>query len=240
MRHAWQLTALALLAGAIFIAGAISRPTLSRLRDHSVRMQSNDPNAVYDSDHYQRRSSQFAELGANRPLVFLGDSRIEGAEWSELFQRSDISNRGISGDTTAGMLRRLTTSMPNEATLCVLQAGVNDLELGVPVDRVVSNYEQIMRYVIDQRHCRAVVTSILRVDKNRAALNARVNDCNQRLAQLTTRAGADWLDLNLLLAPDGFLAPEFTNDGAHLNGKGYVRMRDALAPLLPPRAVVAQ
>lgn len=240
MRHARQIAIILLSGVVVFVAGVLSRPILGQLKAHLPRMQTSDPNTVFDSEYYERKSGLYAELRANRSIVFLGDSRIERAEWSELFARSDISNRGISGDTTGGILKRLATSMPNDATLCVMQAGVNDLELGVPIETVLANQEEILRYVIEQRHCRALLTSILLVDRDRAALNARISECNRRLAQLVETLGAGWLDLNRSLAPEGYLASEYTNDGVHLTGKGYLRMRDALAPLMPPSSAELQ
>lgn len=224
----------AVLAGVIFLAGALSRPLLSRVKHGGPFFVRAGPNAVAEPEYYERKSSQYAELHENRSIVFLGDSRVEGAEWSELFNRCDISNRGISGDTTAGILKRLSTSMPNDAALCVIQVGVNDLTRGVPTETVVANYERILRYLTQERHCRVVLTSVLLVRQERIATNAQINECNRALAELAARMEAQWVDVNALVAPDGFLLPACSTDGLHLNGKGYLRMRDALAPYLSP------
>jgi acyl-CoA thioesterase-1 len=46
-----------------------------------------------------------------------------------------VSNAGINGDTTAGMLRRLGSAVPNGTQLVILQPGNNDRRKGVGEER---------------------------------------------------------------------------------------------------------
>src|SRR5437763_6322864 len=231
MRSAARLIVCAFLAAVIFFAGVALRPTLGRFRRHLAREDGN-PERVYDPVYYGQRTLQFEVLRVNRRIVFLGDSRIDYAEWSELFARCDIANGGVSGDTTAGVLKRLSSSIPSEAMLCLIQVGVNDLQNGSSSGAVRANYDRILQFLREQRQCRVLVTPILLVSEDRAELNARINECNRELAALAAKRNAQWLDLNCAVAPAGFLPPQYSNDGVHLNGAGYLKMRDAIAPLL--------
>jgi lysophospholipase L1-like esterase len=190
---------------------------------------------VVDVTHYERQTAHYATYPQTHPIVFLGDSRIEWAEWSELLGRDDISNRGISGDTTAGVLDRLPTSVPTAGIVCVIQLGVNDFFLGASVEQVIGNYRRILDYLLQQKQARVVLTSIVLARGANDHLNEPITACNQQLASLAASTGATWLDLNATLSPNGYLAEEFSADGVHFNGRGYQTISGLLAPLLPPK-----
>lgn len=229
-----------LIAAFFFAIGIASRPALGRLERKIMPVRSATPtgpatkpvDAPNDSLHYERRSSQFNAIHKTRKIVFLGDSRIECAEWSELLGTSEISNRGISGDTTAGILRRLPASLPDNGVLCIIQAGVNDLSNGYSVDFVINQYRDILNYLLVQKHSRVIVTSIILVGENHPSLLAPINECNRKLQSLASSAGADWVDFNPSLCADGFLPAQYSNDGVHLNGGGYEVLVKVLAPHL--------
>ncbi len=86
-------------------------------------------------DLWQKRRSAFAsradqERGA---VVFLGDSITQG--WDDDFRGAlagmKLANRGISGDTTRGMLIRLSEDVLELDPACVVMLmGTNDIEMG--------------------------------------------------------------------------------------------------------------
>jgi lysophospholipase L1-like esterase len=229
--------ALFLVVAAVFFAcGFWARPTLSRWK-HTSRVVLQKPAAgvqVFDVTHYERQTAHYATYPQTRPIVFLGDSRIEWAQWPELLGRDDISNRGISGDTTMGVLGRLPTSVPTSGIVCVIQVGVNDFFLGASVEQVVANYRGILNYLLQERQARIVLTSIVLVRGEHGYLNEPITACNQQLAGLAASTGATWVDLNVTLSPNGYLADEFSGDGVHFNGVGYQTISRLIAPLLPP------
>ncbi len=55
-----------------------------------------------------------------------------------------IVNQGISGDTTAGALRRLDRALELKPQIAVVELGVNDGLRGVPVAQVKANLEKII------------------------------------------------------------------------------------------------
>lgn len=222
--------------GLLFAAGVIARPFLSalfcRLRTGIAGATTPAGDVPFDPAHYARKSSYYAGLGRTQKIVFLGDSRVEWGEWAEMLGRCDVSNRGISGDTSGGVLRRIRSSVPSDHGLCVIQAGVNDLTKGSAPDAVIANYRKILAYLIEERRSHPVVTSVILAGEKWEALNRKIAECNRGLSQLSLSMNAEWLDLNGSLSPRGFLAPEYTEDGVHLNQRGYGEIGRLLAPSL--------
>ncbi len=219
----------------VFLLGVLAAPILNRLtvgleRRAAAQRRLGAPN---DPVGYEQKRSEFAMLQQTRPIVFLGDSRVEHGQWAELLGRDDVSNRGISGDTTAGVLERLATSVPTSGVVCVIQLGINDLHKGVPVETVVQNFRRIVAFLQGERGAQVVVTSIILGGDEFGPLNKLVAQCNRDLEQLAVQEHARWIDLNAALASDGVLDARFTYDGIHLNGDGYAVMRDTIAPALP-------
>ena len=55
-----------------------------------------------------------------------------------------VSNAGISGDTTAGMLNRLDRAVPEGTQIAIVQGGYNDLRRGSSRAAVAANVEAIV------------------------------------------------------------------------------------------------
>lgn len=227
------LTVMLMIAAASFIAGMVLRPAVARLRSQFLAplAPTVEPN---DSLHWAQKYAEFKGLKKTRNIVFLGDSRIEFGNWSELFDRCDISNRGIGWDTTTGILRRLPATIPSHVELCVIQAGINDLLQGCSPDFVDSKFSEILHDIITRTKSKVVVTSVILLGRDRAALNVKIGACNQRLATRCTELGAVFVDINSLLCPDGFLSGSYSHDGIHLNWEGYQQIRSVLEKYLPP------
>ena len=96
---------------------------------------------------------------ATRPrIVFLGDSLTAGlgldAEQSvpSLVQKRldaegfqyEVVNAGVSGDTSAGGLRRLEWSLDGDVRILVLELGANDGLRGLPVSQMKQNLQTIV------------------------------------------------------------------------------------------------
>jgi lysophospholipase L1-like esterase len=82
-----------------------------------------------------------------KSLVFLGDSITQG--WGDDFGGSfpgvKLANRGISGDTTRGMLIRLSGDvLALNPTGIVMLMGTNDLEEGAEPETIASNVKLIL------------------------------------------------------------------------------------------------
>lgn len=81
-------------------------------------------------------------------LVFLGDSITQG--WGDdlkgAFGKTKVANRGISGDTTRGMLYRMPEDvLALRPTGVVLLMGTNDLEEGATPEVIAGNLKLIIK-----------------------------------------------------------------------------------------------
>jgi len=101
-----------------------------------------------------------AKAPAARPrVVALGDSLTAGLgltpelAWPALVQQKisaagldvEVVNAGVSGDTTAGGLRRLDWALDGDVKVLVLELGANDGLRGLPIDQMRDNLSQIIR-----------------------------------------------------------------------------------------------
>jgi acyl-CoA thioesterase-1 len=104
-------------------------------------------------------SGAAVQPAASRPkVVFLGDSLTAGlglprrqAVPSLIQARLDaegygyeVVNAGVSGDTSAGGLRRLDWAIEGDVDVLVVELGANDGLRGLPVDQMKDNLDQII------------------------------------------------------------------------------------------------
>ena len=100
-----------------------------------------------------------APAPAARPrVVALGDSLTAGlglapdVAWPALVQQkiaaagldAEVVNAGVSGDTTAGGLRRLDWALDGDVKVLVIELGANDGLRGLPVDQMQDNLSQMI------------------------------------------------------------------------------------------------
>ena len=190
------------------------------------------------SSYWRERSSLFATLRHQVDIVMVGDSLTDGAEWAELFPGRSIANRGIDGDTVDGVLARLDDILALRPRLAFVMIGINDFADGRrEPEAVFADYRRLVTQ-LQRAGVQVVVQSTLPCNeakgqwKSCAALNGKIAALDARLATLAS-AQVRFLDLRPLLAQDSQLKPEYTYDGIHLNGEGYLRWQRAIAPLMP-------
>lgn len=225
--HKTLLICLALAAAAaIYVAGYARLVTIPRLPAYADRSTT----AIYQS-----RLDYFRKADTRADLVFVGDSLTEFGEWSELFPGVTTANRGIGGDNTVALAKRLDALGDISGSTVMLMIGINDfLALGATPDEVAGRYEAILRDLTARaRH--VVVQSTLPVtEPENTAVNADIAALNDRIRTLCMEK-CSYLDLATLRMPDGSLHPDTTIDGVHLNGTGYLAwataLRDHLAAL---------
>jgi lysophospholipase L1-like esterase len=183
--------------------------------------------------HQARRVSAFEAFPlVPDDVVFLGDSITEGGLWEELFPGVRTRNRGIGGDTSDGVLRRLeqvTRAGPSKVFLLI---GTNDLFRGAAEAEVVSNIEEILdRLKQESPDTEVYLQSVLpRAPSYRASVEA----LNARLAEVAGERGAAWVDLySSFLDPEtGGIRAELSNDELHLLGPGYALWKEQIEGLV--------
>jgi len=68
--------------------------------------------------YYRSKLAFFRQTAGVADAIMLGDSHIEGIDWRELFPDVKILNRGISGDTSEGVLNRLDEVIGRHPKTC--------------------------------------------------------------------------------------------------------------------------
>lgn len=194
------------------------------------------------STFYYQRATLFEVLPTSKSdIIFLGNSITNGGEWAELLRNPHAKNRGISGDTTQGVLDRLSTITKGKPSKIFLLIGTNDLSRGKSVDEVAKNVEKIVERVKRESPAtKLYVQSVFPVNpkfnkflghmnrqKDIAALNAKIK-------AVAARHGVTYIDVykSLVTPSTDVMNPEYTNDGLHLLGKGYQKWVDVLKPYL--------
>ncbi|MFN6541123.1 MAG: SGNH/GDSL hydrolase family protein [Nostoc sp. EkiNYC01] len=167
--------------------------------------------------------------GANHLSILVGDSLSMWFPREKLPAGKLWLNQGISGDTSAGVLRRLGAFSATRPDVIYIMAGINDLRKGDTDQAILRNYRRIVRR-LRQAHPQAqiIVQSILPTRLPKIS-NSRIRHINTQLAQIAKQEGANYLNIySWFTDMEGNLRPELTTDGLHLSPEGYDVWRSAL------------
>ncbi len=194
---------------------------------------------------HDKRSAWAAQREQDRgAVVLLGDSITQG--WNDrlasAFPGMKVANRGISGDTTRGVLIRLQEDVIALAPRAVvLLIGTNDLEEGARPEIVEHNVRLILSALRDHDPRMPIV--LCQVFPSSAKMRrpaSLIKDTNARLLGLVKYdRQVIALDTWTLWADAEGDAPiaEFP-DLLHLNDAGYARWASALRPVLEALGVL--
>jgi len=183
--------------------------------------------------YYLHKKSQFDLLEKNDKfrVIMLGDSITDEGEWHELLNSPLIQNRGISGDTTDGVLDRLDSINKNIKKVFIM-IGVNDIMWGRNVDLVFKNYVKIID-TLQKKKIKVYIQSTLYTAGNRAVkFNKKIEDLNSRLIKFAREKKINFIDLNADLSENRILKKEFTFDDLHINGSAYKIWAEKIKPYL--------
>ena len=194
------------------------------------------------STFYYQRASLFEKLPVtSKDIVFLGNSITNGGEWMELLGSTNMKNRGISGDVTLGVYDRLSPIISGEPDKIFLLIGINDLSRNISEDTIVMNIGMILDKIkLESPLTRVYLQSIMPVNDHFGMFEgatkkwAVIKPLNERLKSLAESKNAVYVDLFADLVEPGTekLNPEYTNDGLHLLGDGYVKWVEIIKPYL--------
>lgn len=182
---------------------------------------------VTERPYWQHRADLFRRLpNPEGEIVFLGDSITDGSEWKALTGLPQATNRGISGDTAWGVLARIGEVTEGQPAKVFLLVGTNDLAHGQTVDEVADQITAVLDTIRQQSpgtevYLQSVLPTYGREDGGRH--NERIRALNDRLAGLgRRREDVAYVDIAAPMKDDeGQLQKGLSEDGLHLNGKGY-------------------
>lgn len=186
-------------------------------------------NLAPETAAYQAREGVFEHLPARKEaIVFVGDSLTAGCEWGEIFP--GVLNRGIGGDTSVSLLKRLPPITRFQPKVIFLMIGSNDLfDLGISAQQSVSN----IRTIIGEIH-RSSPRTVIYLQSVLPGRVRRLNDAarsiNDGLKSLADGNKVVYVDLYPAFLDGDLLSNEFTSDGRHLTGEGYVQWTRLIEP----------
>ena len=189
---------------------------------------------------WRERRAAFAKRAAQerQAVVFLGDSITQG--WGDdmggTFPGVKVANRGISGDTTRGVLLRLQEDvLALDPKAVVLLIGTNDLEEGATPEVIAGNLKLILAAL--EQHDKTMPIVLCQVfpssaSKKRPAAQIQATNALY-LSAVKNDPRVTYLETWPLFAgADGnALAAEFP-DLLHPNEQGYAKWAAALRPVL--------
>jgi lysophospholipase L1-like esterase len=184
-------------------------------------------NNEWSRNNYVARIQQFK----NDPLkmgeiVFVGNSLTEqGGDWSVKFGINGVRNRGIAGDVSDGVLKRLDEIIYFKPKAVFLLIGVNDIYNlqggGIPsaayiADNIVSIAKKIQQGSPATRiYVQTILPATANIQANTQQVNALIKSNGQSGIYTT-------VDLHTAFTnTQGLMRPDLTTDGLHLNDKGY-------------------
>ena len=163
--------------------------------------------------------------------IFLGNSITQLGDWKKLLNDSTVINRGIGGDITFGVLKRLGDVTRRQPSKLFLLIGINDIGKDIPDAVIADNIRKIIERVqAESPSTKIYVQSILPVnpdvpnfpqhyDKQEHVLNT-----NQLIKKVVENAHCTYVNIHdLFTDKEGRLEAKYTIDGLHLtpSGGGY-------------------
>lgn len=182
-----------------------------------------------------------APIGATTGVVFLGDSltaglglldeeafpaRIKAFFLEEGYDEVDVINAGVSGDTTAGGLRRIEPLLTPDVKVVVVALGGNDALRGLSVAETKRNLDSIITLCLD-RGVSVVLAGMegptnLGEDYRTSFRNAFRELAEQHLGRIRF--------VPFLLEGVGGIPSLNQNDGIHPNAEGAQKVAELLYP----------
>jgi lysophospholipase L1-like esterase len=192
----------------------------------------------YYEPYYLHKKSQFELLPkSDLDIIFLGDSLTEEGQWSELLENPNIKNRGIGGDTTDLILNRLDTILASKPKKVFLMVGINDmLGLGKAIktkEQILLVYSAILTELQTKvPNTEVFIQSILPVNNKTTRYwqdNNNILQINLQLRKLAEELSYQYIDVHSHLSNSKHqLDICYTEDGLHLNGRGYLKWKKAV------------
>lgn len=180
------------------------------------------------------------DLGERIPITFLGDSLSAGLgvdedeafpviverRLRELGWKVEVTNAGVSGDTTAGGVSRLGWILRQEPQIVVLELGANDGLRGMSVEMTEANLRRMIS-VMKEAGVSVLLVGMMVPPNYGAEYAQRFNDVFPSLAD---EAGVPLVPFLL----EGVAAePELNQvDGIHPNAAGHRKVAENVVPYL--------
>ena len=177
---------------------------------------------------YQQENKIFNDFEVD--VAFLGDSLTEGYNLEQYYPNQITTNRGIAGDTTFNLEKRLQVSVYDlKPKVVVMLIGGNNLKT------MFKNYENIVKgLTTNLPESKIVLLSLTAMSGNWGKNNNLAKTNNEKIAQIATVYNCTYVDLfnPLFDTNSNGIYSEYTTDGAHLTSIGYEVITRIISPVL--------
>ena len=223
----WRNIFLCLVAVLIFAAGLAyyyRRPIMTTLKYYGI----------IDS-YYTRKVKEFRAMKVPEgSIVFLGDSITDFVDFDEVLPSYHIINMGIAGDSTSGVLRRLSEVISLRPRKLFLLIGTNDIGMDIWTEPIARNIREIVsRVQAKSPSTKIYLQALFPTRHDRSRPNDLIQELNAEIAAIAQEKHCTFIDLYpLLLDSEGLLAEEYTVDGLHLSDSGNAKWMAYILPYL--------
>ena len=220
----WFACLAVILAVAAGLAYYYRRPIMLTLRYYGI----------VDS-YYTRKVKEFQAMPRTEgSIVFLGDSITDYVNFDEVLPSYHIINRGIAGDTTSGVLRRLGEVISLRPRKLFLLIGTNDIGMDILTAPIARNIREIVSRVQEKSpETRIYLQAVFPTRHHSPRPNNLIQELNAEIKAIAQEKHCTFIDLYpLLLDSEGELAEEYTVDGLHLSDSGNAKWMAHVVPYL--------
>lgn len=218
------LLAVALVAGAIVLFCVLIPQWEEEARLRQMVQEYYDTKLA----QYQRENETYADYEVD--VAFLGDSLTDGCDLEKYYPQYKTANRGIGGETTHGLEKRLQVSVYDlKPKVAVLLIGGNNL------DTMFENYENILKGLqTNLPQTKVILVSLTAMGEDWAYKNHIAAYNNVKIRMLAEKYGFTYVDVFSLLLDEATdeLCAEYTVEGVHLTPEGYEVLAGAITPAI--------
>jgi lysophospholipase L1-like esterase len=203
----------------------------------SVTNQNIFDTVPFSQEHTPQRLAQFAkEPIVPGRIIFLGNSITERGDWKKVLNDSTVINRGIGGDITYGVLKRLQDITDRDPSKVFILLGINDIGKDIPDVVIADNYLKIVREIHDKCPKTVIyVESVLPVNPELPHFpqhydkQEQILALNKLLASHAKEGDYTYIDIfHLFVDAGGRLVSQYTYEGLHLKPPAYTIWVDYL------------
>lgn len=207
----------------------------------SILAQTTIPDTVYRPRTFNVQVQQFRSYpNATSDIIFLGNSLTAYSNWNELLSNNNIRNRGISGDTSFGILERLDEITEGKPAKIFLLLGINDISRNVPANIILRNIKMIVHQIQQESpETKIFIQTLLPVNNTFTRYPNHYNKdegialVNCGLKKISKEKEVILIDLHPnFLDSHKRLDKKYTEEGLHLNAEGYNLWAKILLPYL--------
>ena len=187
------------------------------------------------ADYYAMKVAMYAQENEKYEdyevdVAFLGDSLTDGYDLERYYPQFVTVNRGIGGDTTFGLEKRMQVSVYDlKPKVVVMLIGANNLH------NMFDNYEKLLIGLRDNLpETKVVLVSLTSMGMDWAHMNQLAAYNNVKIKLLAEKYGFSYVDLYAALfnLETGEIRAEYTTDGGHQTHEGYEVFTANITPVV--------